>query len=124
MFHKILRRLGLVRALPTTNEDVVNTILVDYLFSVSPSGPLQERFPEESMAEVRDIFTKHPVLKDFFDWTIMKDVHRFYSAHDSEHPMIRGAISRTRYFRTLCLPPGEKGSMASKLDIKRYIQNI
>jgi hypothetical protein len=119
MFDKILRRLGLVRLSALTEEDV-NAALLSGIFDKWG----KDRFPKDAQDEVIDILRKHPPLKDYFDWSIAQDIKRFYSATPQEQEMIRGAVSRTRYFRSLCVVPGEVESKPQKLNIKRYITNI
>jgi hypothetical protein len=119
MFDKILRRLGLVRLSSLTEEDI-NAVLLSSIFDRWS----REKFPKDAQDEVIDIFRKHPVLKEYFDWSIAQDVKRFYSATPQEQDMIRGAVSRTRYFRTLCVVPREEESKPQKLNLKRYVVNI
>jgi hypothetical protein len=124
MLDKVFGWLGFVRASQVLTEKDVDKILVDYLINESPFAKSTGRFSEDSMREVSDLFKKNTVLKEFLDWTILQDVTRFYSASEAEHQLIRGAISRTRYFRTLCVTPEKSESKSQKLNLKRYITNI
>lgn len=103
MLDKILGRLGLVRV----------AVLEE-----------QSQFASENLEDIKSLFQKNPIIREFFNWTIEQDIKRFYSAQDSEHPMIRGAVSRTRYFKSLCVTPEEEKSKSQKLDLKRYITNL
>lgn len=124
MLDKVFGWLGFVRASQALTEKDVNKVLVDFLINESPFSKNTGRFPDDSLREVKDLFKKNNVLKEFLDWTILQDVTRFYSASEAEHQLIRGAISRTRYFRTLCVTTEESESKSQKLNLKRYITNI
>jgi hypothetical protein len=116
MIDRILRRLGLVRISSLKEEDV-NRILVDYLYGQP------ENFTGDLARDTETVFKRNPVVKEFLDWTVLQDIKRFYTAQEAEQPLIRGAISRTRYLRTLCVTPEKVQSESQKFNLKRYINN-
>ena len=103
MIDKILRLIGLVRYSQIDNV----------LASESSVELIDKRFDSVEFEEIKERLRKIPGLPEFLDWTISQDIKRFYHSQDSEHPMIRGAISRTRYIRSLCKED-------VKLPINRY----
>lgn len=51
-----------------------------------------------------DSLKRNPEFAEFLDWTISEDVKRAFNVTDEERPIVRGAVSRTRYLRSLCIP--------------------
>lgn len=105
MVNKLLQVFGLVRI-----SDIDK-----YFLQLSPGSNWKERFDsvkyDEMILKLRGI----PEFKEYCDWTSIQDTKRFYNASMEEQPMIRGAVSRTRHFRSLCLEAAE-----TKLPIQRY----
>lgn len=105
MLNKILKSFGLVR--------ISN---VDKLFlELTPDSSFKEKFDsvkyDDMLIKMRGI----QEFKEYCDWTAIQDTKRYYNATVDEQPMIRGAVSRTRHFRSLCLEAAE-----NKLPIQRY----
>lgn len=51
-----------------------------------------------------ELLKKNPEFAQFLDWTVHEDMKRAFNVTDEERPIIRGAVSRTRYLRSLCIP--------------------
>jgi len=105
MINKILRSFGLIRI-----SDIDK-----YYLDLYPGVAWKEKFDSVMYDEMlRKMHGIHE-FKEYCDWTAIQDTKRYYNATPEEHGMIRGAVSRTRHFRSLCLEAAER-----KLPIQRY----
>lgn len=75
-------------------------------------------FDRDKFETMVDLLKKNPDFMDFLDWTIDADVQRAFNVTDDERPIVRGAVSRTRYLRTLCLEKTDTRSVFNQ-KIKR-----
>lgn len=108
MTNKILELLGLVRIKDvrdlekqpyTDNElDVMN---VDLAFSRA------EGWDKDKYHTMLDLLKKNREFAQFLDWTFAEDVKRSFNVTDAERLTVRGAASRTRYLRSLCVDSTE-----------------
>ena len=105
MFNKILKFFGLIRI---CNVD-------EYWLELTPDSDWKEKFDSSKYDELLRKMRGIHEFKEYCDWTAIQDTKRFYNATTEEQPMIRGAVSRTRHFRSLCLEAAEK-----KMPIQRY----
>jgi len=103
MLDKILAWFGLVRT--NRMRDIPINFEENY-----------KQFDGEKFSILKEKLRANPEFKEYLDWTIVQDIKRFFSAHPSEHQLIRGAITRTRYLRTLCVEEDGK-----RLPIQRYL---
>jgi len=60
-------------------------------------------------------------LMDYLHTTLEADIHRYFSATtEKERDMIRGAYSRTAFFKSMLVNKADKKTMAKKLTSKRH----
>lgn len=120
MFDKILSFFGLVRSSSVRDlskepytDDELTSMYIDAAIKNS------EGFDKSRFDNMVDTLRKNEDFAAFLDWTIHEDIKRSFNVQDSERPIVRGAVSRTRYLRALCMEePKTLSSMRTK--ISRY----
>lgn len=105
MIDNILKALGVIRI----------SQIDKYFLDLYPDNLFKEQFDSIKYSEMVERIRKIPEFKEYCDWTAVQDTKRFYNANHEEHGIIRGAIGRTRHFRSLGSEDVEK-----KLPIQRY----
>ena len=106
MINKILRKFGFIKI-----EDIDT-----YYLDLYPNSIFKEQFDSGKYSELTDRLRKIPEFREYCDWTAIQDTKRFYNANPDEHALIRGAVSRTRHFRSLSTDAVDK-----KLANQRYL---
>ena len=66
-----------------------------------------------------ELLRKNTIFAQFLDWTINEDIKRAFNVSDIERPLVRGAVSRTRYLRSLCISENNAHEKLKK-KISRY----
>jgi hypothetical protein len=102
---RLLSLFGLVRMKDVRDlkKEPLTADELDILY-VDVAENRAEGFNNEKHAEMIDLLRKNQVFAEFLDWTITNDVKRAFNATEDERQVVRGAVSRTRYLRSLCLP--------------------
>ena len=115
MLKKILELCGLVRISDIRDleknpytEDELDSMYIPIAYTRA-SGWSKDKYQV-----MLDLLKKNREFVQFLDWTIVEDVKRSFNATDIERPIIRGAVSRTRYLRSLCTGPEEVKAVMEK----------
>lgn len=120
MTNKILELLGLVKIKDIRDlkkqpytADELDSMYVEVAFSRA------EGWDKDKYQTMLDLLKKNREFAQFLDVMVTDDVKRAYSVPDAERLAVRGAVSRTRYLRSLCLNQDEtKRVMSNK--VTRY----
>lgn len=78
-----------------------------------------EGWDKDKYHTMLDLLKKNRELAQFLDWTISEDVKRSFNVTEAERPVVRGAVSRTRYLRSLCMSDANANEVMNKR-ITRY----
>jgi len=112
---KILSILGLTRisTVRDLNKEPFTEDEFDSMY-VEIAHKRAENFDKDKYDLMIDLLRKNPEFAQFLDWTIDQDVLRSFNVTDAERQVVRGAVSRTRYLRSLCLPEGANVKVFNK----------
>ncbi len=120
MTNKILELFGLVR-IKNVRDLEKNPYIATELddMYIETASRRARGWDKDKYQTMLDLLKKNKEFAQFLDWTVTEDVKRAYNVTDAERPMIRGAVSRTRYLRSLCISKDEAEDVMKK-KITRY----